>query len=828
MPDSGEKLVSVYVKVKAGLSSENIYAGSGITHFIEHMIFKGTHDMGVGVLASKVKSLGGRINASTSLDTTTFHITLPSEHLKEAVDLLSEAVMNPAFDAKEFEKEREVIKNEMRLHEDDPSRRINMILFETAYTRHPYRFPIIGYRGLVDDLTREDLVRFHGMYYIPNNMVVSIAGNFDDDVAKKAVEDSFGKYDRKKYPVVTGQTEPEQITRRTRTVYQEINLGYFAIGFHSTGILNKDLYAIDVMASVLGYGGGSRLNTAVVKERELLYSIGAYNYTPLYPGLFIINGIGNPEKLKESITAVWKELEKLKNGGITEEEYQRAKKMVTAAYYRSMETVDSKAGYAAQGQMFTGDPEFSKKYVEGIERVKINDIRAAANRYLNENSSSIVYILPERYKKANESSGSSGDEEEKDGKIGPKKYVLSNGIRVIFERRRHIPMVSLTFNYLGGVRAQKEDEDGLSNLTQSMLLKGTKKRSEKELSPAMEKRGGSISSSIGMNASDINMEFFTKDTDYALDMLKEVLKEPTFPQEEIDKMKERIKAAIKREDDSSFSRGVQALRKGIYKDHPYSKRILGSAEAVDKYRREDLIEFHFRQLAPKNICIGVVGSFDPDIMIQKLEKRLSFLDEREFDVTTPAIIPLQEVEEEVIEMPKKEAVFLLGFNGVDAYNEDKYALEVIFSIMSGMSGRLFDSIREAFGLSYAQGGRSVSGMDPGYCVFYVAARKSDLDKAKDILIEEIKLIKTQEVTDTELESAKNELIASRMMAWQTNGSRASRMTQYELYGLGFDYYTKFESEITSVNKEDIMNAANKYFDLERSYRVEIIPLQDER
>jgi len=814
-PTQAENILSINVIIRAGLSSENEYAGTGITHFIEHMIFKGTKKRGPGQIESEIKSYGGYVNASTGLDTTSFYLTISSSYFKEALELLSDAVLNPSFDEVELEKERSVILNEIKLRNDDPSTYISNLLFENAYLRQAYRYPIIGYKDSFNKLKRDDLAAYHKKLYAPNNMVLALIGDINPSDALNAVKETFGKYEREMIYIDQCQNEPDHISERISLNYMDLNLGYFAIGYHTVGLLNKDLFALDILAHVLGQGNNSRLNETLVKEKELLYSINSFNYTPFYPGLFIISGIGNPENLEAAVKEIKKEITKITRLGITKLDHKKAKANVLSGFLSNLETVQSQAADLSQNEMLTGDYDFSRKYVEGITKVQLNNIRNVSKNYLTDENCTVIYLFPKtaELKHPIESRYDSG--------ISTKSE-LKNGLKVILKEERRLPLISIAFSCLGGLRAEEKQFSGISNLTSQMLLKGTRKRKESNIKGSMENIGGQIDAFSGMNSFGITMEFMKKDAIKALDLLEDVIKHPDFPDNELLKLKNKIYAAIKIEEDDIFEKGLFEFRKGLFKNHPYGNRLIGERDAIAKIKRQDIAEFYNIMLNSKNIVMSIAGDFDKDAMLKIIDKKFRDIPANDYHIKTNEI-SLEKSFENTFFMPKEEALFIIGFRGLDVKNPDRYALEIISSLMSGSDGRIFQSLRNKIGLSYAQGASSVAGIEPGYFFFYAATDKKEINNVEKIINDEILKIKTEYASDNELISAKNSIIGNQAISMQSNSAKAFTTSLDELYSLGYDNYKKYKENIEKCTKDDIMRAANKYFDLNKSFSVTILP-----
>ena len=189
MPSS--PVVSVFALVKTGSATEGKFLGTGISHFLEHMLFKGTHGREVGQLAGRIQAVGGEINAATSIDYTIYTITVPYDSFDVALEILSDMLMNATMEEEEVERERKVIFGEMRLRNDNPDRKLSEIVFQNAYIRHPYRHPIIGYESLLAGVTRENLVDYYHKNYTPNNMIISVSGNIDINTVLPEIENTL-------------------------------------------------------------------------------------------------------------------------------------------------------------------------------------------------------------------------------------------------------------------------------------------------------------------------------------------------------------------------------------------------------------------------------------------------------------------------------------------------------------------------------------------------------------------------------------------------------------------------------------------------------------
>jgi len=817
-PTESRGLASLYITVKAGQRNDKKYAGSGISHLLEHMIFKGKPEDETNKLSKLVKSYGGYINASTDFDSTQYYITVPAIHILECIEVLSLAVMDPFMDESGCEREKSVILNEMRILQDDPERQLNQYLFQTAYIEHPYRFPVIGYIDIFKTLTVADLKDYHSRFYVPNNIIISVAGKVGVSETTEKIKSIFLKYSRKPDPSETVPQEPDQIIQRTYKAYMDINLGYLAIGYHSVEISDPDLYALDLLSMILGSGDASRLNASLVKDKRLLYSIGSYNFTPKDKGLFVISGVGDSMNLEEAAGIIRSEIEDIAVNGITDDEFMKTKEMAVTGYLDGLENVNFNAAIIADNEMFAGDPDFALKYIENLKLIKKEDVVNAAAKYLKDSNLSIVYLLPRAAQGA-------GREEYDlpDGADSPPEMVkLDNGIRVVMKKDSRVPLISLLFTMPGGLVTDPDGKSGLSDLTVKMLLKGTKSRHESEIRGAMEKLGGSISAFNSVSNAGIGMAFQPRDTKFAFDLLEDVLKNPVFPGEEMQKLKSLAVAAIRAEEDDAFSKAKYELRKGIYGSHPYGRRLVGDPADFEGINADELKDHLSKVLDAGKTVISVAGDFDRNEVLDLIGEKFGTLKATGYSPDSRDAPVIKGERGIIINMPKQEAIYAVAFNAVDIKDERKYAFDILLEVMSGSSGRIFDAVREKLGLSYAQGGRRVSMQDSGYVFFFIAVDPQDLDQAKKVLLGVIKDA-VKGISEREFSDAKNSVLGKQMMALEKNGSIAYTMGMDEFYTLGFDNYKRYKENIENCKISDIINVVEEFLDEKNTFSVTILP-----
>lgn len=810
--------VSVYALAKAGSATEGKFLGMGISHYVEHMLFKGTTTRGVGEIAAAIQSVGGVMNASTGMDHTVFTITVPSSAFDVALGILADSIMHPAFDPKEFEKERQVIISEMRLYEDNPDRRVSDLMFQSAYLEHPYRHPIIGYKSLFDKVTRDQLIEYYASHYVPNNMIVTVAGNVKTDEALAKVKEAFKDFKRAPSIMRNLPQEPQQITPRSREEDYPTQLTRLAMGFPSVSLLSDDLYALDVLAKILGDGMSSRLYQNLIEKNQTVYSISAANFTPVDRGLFWIEATLLQDKLEQAKKGIWDEIHKIQQYGISFQELKKVQRQALSEHIMSRQTSSAIAWNTATDDAFTGDCEFSEKYVEGIRRVNASDIARVAKKYLVPEKLTIVAVKPVQPPK----SESSTSEKQTAGAV--EKFVLGNQLTVLVREDHTFPVVSLRYVMHGGLRQDPEGLIGLANLMSQMWLKGTKLHSASDIAEMSESRGMSMGTFSGKHSMGVSLEFLKEDFSDALGLLREIVVDPAFPETELPEVKEQVKASIKQHNDDIFDFTVQGLRETLFLTHPFRFDEEGTLESVDKITRQDIADFYQNFSTPGNCVLSVFGDINKEEALEAVKKNFGYLAGKDAPVKAFSEEPIKERREKKLAMDKEQAMVIVGFHGVTLKNEDRYPVEVLGAILgSSFSGRLFNTIREEHGQAYTLGGSSLPGVDVGIISFYVLTTKESAPQVKALLEGEIKRIQVEDVPEKELNGIKTYLKGTFENSLQTNSSLSFTASLDELYGLGFDNYQKYAGSIDAVTKEDVKRAARQYLDLNKAAVVVTLP-----
>ncbi|HBH97305.1 MAG TPA: hypothetical protein DDX89_05930 [Candidatus Omnitrophica bacterium] len=812
--DHRQPLVAIEARIGGGLRGEGAFVGSGITHFIEHMLFKGTTSRPPGRIDQEVRRYGGTINAFTSHDVTGVSLFVESRFLPHALEMLADILQHATFPDEEFAKERQVVLSEIQMNRDDPDRRLSQLFWSRHFLSHPYRHPILGYREVLERLAPQDLRALYRAQYVPDNVILTCVGDVDPSAMSGLIRQAFGSWPRATPYQVTVPFEPPAISVRETIEELPVQAAYVTLGFATTRLAHPDLYVLDVLAGILGHGRSSRLYEQLVRKRQVAQVVDAANYTPLDPGAFTVSLRAEPASASQAIDAALDVLQQVSRDGVTEAELRKVKRQTIADYFFRHQTVESKAEDLASSMALTGDPAFSRRYVEGIDRVTVDEVRAAASRYLDPARMTVVIIRPPQA-----APPVSAPQQIESPAI--KKVVLDNGLTILVGVDRHLPISSVVLASRGGVRVETDDTQGLSNLVAQMLVKGTARRGASEIAELVESLGGGLEAFSGRDGFGLSLHLLADDVAAGVDLMHELITASTFPQEELALQRQLILRDLAARDDDIFDVASRLLRRTMFTTHPYRFDPMGTPETVQRATREACLAFAKAQLVPRQMVLAVFGDVNEPAVLEAIRRRFGRLPDREGLWPPPLLETGRDgIRRAALALPKEQSVILWGFPGTRLTDADRDAVDVLATILSGMSGRLFQSVREQQGLSYALGASHAPGWDPGSLVVYAATRPEERNQVLKTLEEQLEVIIRTPSTAEELEQAKRYLIGSHRLSLQSVPGLARRCALDELYGVGYDAWRSYEARINAVTVELVQQAAQHYLQL--PHRAEVV------
>ena len=393
LEDRAVPLVTVQVWYRVG--SRNERPGiTGVSHFLEHMMFKGTSKYGPGLYSQLIQRYGGTQNAFTSHDMTAYYAVLPSARLELALDLEADRMTNLLLDPQEIKSEREVVKEERRLRENAPTGPMHEELSALAYKAHPYNWPIIGWMSDIEDITRDDLLAHYKTYYVPNNATVIIVGDVSVPQTLEVVQRLFGPLAKGSPIPPVRPPEPPQRGERRAEIPRPTALAALAMAFHIPAFEHPDALALEVLSQILSQGQSSRLYRDVVYQQQLATSISSDADLRVDSGLFTIVSMiqagKNPAHIEE---AIYKQIEAITDESIADGELQKAINQAQSEFVFRQDSIQQQ-GFTIGFFHMLQSYKVINEYLERLRRVTKEDVARVARTYLTKLNRTVVTIVP--------------------------------------------------------------------------------------------------------------------------------------------------------------------------------------------------------------------------------------------------------------------------------------------------------------------------------------------------------------------------------------------------------------------------------------------------
>jgi zinc protease len=371
---------------------------TGLSHLVEHMMFKGTEKYSTQVFSSIIQVHGGTDNAYTTEDYTVYFQVFPSDNIMLSIELEADRMRNLPIESEDLISEKNVVTEERRLeHDDDPETLLFEEVVALSFKVHPYQHPVIGWMSDIQTTERDDVYDFYKTYYVPNNAFIVIAGNVRTDEVVKKVKDIFGTIPAGHLKKSQIFSEPEQNGERRVLLKREAELPYILAAYHTPGFPDKDSYALAVLDILLTGGKSSRLYQHLVYDKQLALEVGSeYGSFNSDPYLFFIDATIAPGKdVKEVEDALFAEIEKLKRERLSEKEIQKAKNQIEASFILDQDSIEIQAEKYGMFEML-GGWRLAERYLEGIRNVTLEDVMVVIKKYLHENNRTVGILIPTR------------------------------------------------------------------------------------------------------------------------------------------------------------------------------------------------------------------------------------------------------------------------------------------------------------------------------------------------------------------------------------------------------------------------------------------------
>ncbi len=796
-PQRNLPLVSLQFWVESGSVHEEEHAGAGISHLIEHMVFKGTEEFSGTELNERVPALGGSWNAYTSTDRTVYHIDGPAEHWREFLHLLAQLVFHPTFPEEEFERERDVIRREMAMYNDDPQDASYRALITTLFKSHPRRLPVIGEPEAFNRLTHSDMKASHRRRYVPGNVFICAAGDVPEEAFFAAVEEEAVQLPALPLPPRPTPAEARQWGPRLYRREFAQPTSTLMLAWRVPHSNHADAAAIAILGSILGEGRSALLYRKFHDEEGLAHDVSVM----MIPnrdgeGALVVEADTereNRDTLRDAILNCLRTL--------PEEDFEAARirtlRQMRVARLRTLSTVQGLAGTAGMSWHLNRNLNSAEEWEAALSQVTAEDLARVA----------AAYLRPERLTEVSVDPIGSNPAEEKEESIGmndaPLIRELSNGLRVVTRIDRRVPMAHATLAVLAGSPTETEHTAGINSLLSECILKGTVSRSGAQWAEEVEGLGASVSGNAGNNTLTLSGRCLKDDLSRLLELMADAALHPALPEEAVELEKKAMVADILDAEEDPASLAFRRIRSLCFGNVSYGNHRDGTVQSVQGLTRAALTAHHARLMCARNAVLAVAGDIDPEQVLQLAEKLFGSMPAGQPATGIPT--PPQMPGDETISAGKEQAVLVVALPALTATDDDVPLQTLFEEWCRDMSGPVFSEIREKRGLAYYAAAVSLLGLDTGCLYFYLGTAPEQVQEARAALDDIINRLAEEGMPAEALERTRAAALAGRLLSLQSCGKQCSAMAVNTLLGSGADYNDRLPDMLRAITPE-AMNA----------------------
>ena len=842
-------LVSLRLYVHAGSAYED-RKEAGISHMLEHMVFKGTADRPKGQVAVDIERTGGYLNAATSFDYTVYLTDMTREHWKTGLDVLKDMAFDPTIDADELEAEKDVVVAELKRGEDSPGQRLFRITQQRALKGSPYENPIIGYEDTVRGLSSESIKAYIGRLYQPQSMLLLVCGDVEPDEVLAEARRLFG--DLKNTHAVTPPSNLEHAVSGqgfTASVqHGPWNKVHLSLALPAPAQSDVRAAQLDVLAQILGGDATSRFYRTYKYDKRLVDSIAVGNYSFERLGMIYIQATMDADKLIPFWQAFTHDAARLAATTFSNEELERAKLNLEDDLFRSKETLAglaSKLGYFA---LFDQGEQGEENYLRIIRDTDQKTLLALIGEFFTPEALSMAVLLPQDAELAallpKQEQGiketdrtweswlgdtlagnwkaPAGEKKQaaSQGAAGtPEVIELGKGRTLVLTPDDTLPYTAVNLVYTGGDTLLSEKEQGLATFTASLLTKGTRELSATAVEDYLSDRAASFSAASGRQTFSLSMNAPARFTADMFSLLEDTLRTPAFKEEEAGRVRENQTAAITMREDQPTGLAFRRIFPFLFSGHPYGYLQLGEKDRVAAFTAKDAAALWKLQLQQPWV-LSVCGSYDRDAILAAAEK-LPVPGKKEVTPGTP-----RWNSEKTLDLHlsgRNQAHLFMIFPTVGYGAPDEPGLDLLQNILAGQSGLLFSDLRDKQGLGYTVTAFPWKTEKTGALMFYIGTEPDKMQQAEDGFRKVIADLQAQPLPEEELERGKNQMEGDYYRDHQSLASRSAEAAVLTVLHRPLDAARKLVEKARTVNAGELQSLARTYLNPDKAYIVKVLP-----
>ena len=858
--DRSDPVVAVNLTAHVGSAREK--AGrTGFAHLFEHLLFLESENLGKGGLDKMSARIGGSgANGSTSQDRTNYLQTVPKDALEKMIWAEADKLgwfINTVTDPV-LAKEKQVVKNEKRQGVDNaPYGHTRYVINKALYPLdHPYNWQVIGSLDDLQNATLDDVKEFFRLWYVPNNVTLVIAGDFDPKQARKWVEKYFSEIKRGA-PVEAMAKRPGVVKQTVKLAHEDnfAKLPELTMAWPTVEDLHPDSYALEVLAEYLSQTKRAPFYQVVVEDAKLAPSVQSSNQTGELAGQFMLRVRAFEGKPLDQVAgAVERAFAKFEREGISERDLNRIKAGLETRFYNSVSSVLGKSALLAEYNYLTGNPGYVEESVRKTLAVSSADVRRVYDTYIKGKPYVATSFVPKGKLELALSGSSKADVVEEqvvqgaEGAVDPSENAeytrtpssfdrskeppygaapsvkvpqvwdskLANGMRVYGIENKEVPLVQFDIAIDGGLLLDDPDKVGVANLMARMMTQGTARRTPQELEEAIQQLGASIN--VFARPEDVRVSVTTLARNYAatVALVQEILLEPRWDEKEFALVKQSVLSQIRQQEADPNALASSNFNKLIYgKDDIRSRNILGTSASVNAITIEDLKAYYQAKLSPSNARMHVIGALPKDAVARPLAVLGRAWKAKPVALPAPGAGSTQAGGKVYfVDVPDaKQSVLHIGYRALAATDPDYYPASVANYILGGggFASRLTQELREGKGYTYGIRSSFAGSKSAGPFIIASGVRSNvTLESAQ--LVKQILQDYAPTYSAADLETTRNFLVKSNARAFETAAAKLDMLDNISKYGWRADYVKERERIVKSMTLPQVQGLAQKYLD----------------
>jgi zinc protease len=856
LPGAPAVALNLWVRSGSGADPDGI---AGVSHFLEHLLFKGRGEDGPLDLALEVQAMGGYLNAETGVDHTAFYQVVPVEGWRRVLDGQARVVSSPDFDSAAVEVERKVIVEEARSSERDPWGFLWRRLMETAFVRHPCRRPVLGTEDTLARISLSDLVAHHGRTCRPSNLVQVVVGDVDArEAAARCAEaySSLGSADGGTALAAEGPradpggaaVEPTQRALRSRGFVGDLKQPYLAVSFHTVPVLHEDSPALDVLAALLGGGRSSRLSRSLRLTRGVVSEVSAGHVGMSDVGALVVRAVVSRGDADAVAQGIFREIEILRQQAPDKGEMAKILRGLEAGYAIGHETAEAIAWPLGSFETY-GDCGYAETYIDRLAAVTREDVVRVARAYLAiENATVVAYVPPggavtegdrsmevdALVREAVRRIDAPAAAEAPDGwRAAPftRPDVIAERAAPVTSRRAlpgggtlinceigGLPLVSVALGFRGGLVDEPNGLLGSTYVLQKLLTRGTKDLTAIELADAMEGLGSGIAAASDRDGFGLGATVLSRKLMEALPLLLSVTVEPGLRAEDFAAVVSEVVAEIGEIEDHPGHLATHLLMPLLFPGHAYGRPLRGTRDTLRRLSPDDIRARHRDLCVTARLAACLAGDFPAGPAgdeISRAADRLAGTPSAAAAGTRAVRAPSGRID---VDGPSAhQSAVVVGFAAPPAGSGDSVAMRVLCTALSMMGGRLWRALRERPPHAYAVHATHLALVEAGGLIVHATSRPGSEEEVLDAVLGEARDVAANGLAPAEIDLARRHLAGSLAISLERRAARAAGYVMAEAMGLGYERVERLPETVRRVTDDDVARVAGEHLDSSRGF-----------